>query len=217
MQSNLKEIGSGVSMLVGLLKRSLRCRNSPRKRENSELNNNKMMKKIIFFLLLIPFWADAQEQNIQNFIVKESLSKNGKLAVVAVDSLENTNETINGNYMFTINGFSQALQFHDGIAVTNQKIESSTFVFFSHKNQQTSKGRLFYIYKSDSGLSPFAISGLMFLIIPAIVLGIAYMFKKVIMTAIALAIVFFLFNHSQGLDLSKIFESIFSSLKNLIG
>ena len=181
------------------------------------MNKNKTMKKIIFFLLLIPFWAAAQEQNIQNFVVKENLSKNGKLAVIALDSLGNTNETINGNYLFTINGFSQPLQFHDGVAVPNQKIESSTFVFFNHKNQQTSKGRLFYVYKSDSGLSPFAISGLMFLIIPAVVLGIAYMFKKVIMTAIALAIVFFLFNHSQGLDLSKIFESIFSSLKNLIG
>ncbi|QIH35278.1 hypothetical protein [Sphingobacterium sp. DR205] len=175
------------------------------------------MKKLIFFLLLIPFWAGAQEQNIQDFVIKENLSKNGKLAVVALDSIGNTNETINGNYLFTINGFSQALQFHDGVAVPAQKIESSTFVFFSHKNQEKSKGRLFYIYKTDNGLSPFAISGLMFLIIPAVVLGIAYMFKKVIMTAIALAIVFFIFNHSQGLDLSKIVESIFSSLKNLLG
>ena len=175
------------------------------------------MKKILFLLLLIPFWAGAQQQNIQDFVVKENLSKNGKLAIVALDSVGNTNETINGNYMVTINGFTQALQFHDGVAVANQKIESSTFVFFNHKNQEKSKGRLFYIYKTDKGLSPFAISGLMFLIIPAIVLGIAYMFKKVIMTAIALAIVFFLFNHSQGLDISKIFESIFSSLKNLIG
>ncbi|RKE52974.1 hypothetical protein [Sphingobacterium detergens] len=175
------------------------------------------MKKVLFFLLLIPFWASAQQQNIQDFVIKENLSKNGKLAVVALDSVGNTNETINGNYMFTINGFSQALQFHDGVAVPNQKIESSTFVFFNHKNQEKSKGRLFYVYKTDNGLSPFAISGLMFLIIPAIVLGIAYMFKKVIMTAIALAIVFFIFNHSQGLDLSKIFDSIFSSLKNLLG
>lgn len=175
------------------------------------------MKKVIFFLLLIPFWASAQQQHIENFVVKENLSKNGKLAVIAVDSTDKTNELINGSYIFTINGFSQPLLFRDGVAVTDQKIESSTFVFFSHKNQQKSRGRLFYIYKSDSGLSPFAISGLMFLIIPAIVLGIAYMFKKVILTAIALAIVFFLFNHSQGLDLSKILESIFSSLKNLIG
>lgn len=175
------------------------------------------MKKVIFFLLLIPFWASAQQQHIENFVVKENLSKNGKLAVIAVDSTDKTNELINGSYIFTINGFSQPLQFRDGVAVTDQKIESSTFVFFSHKNQQKSRGRLFYIYKSDRGLSPFAISGLMFLIIPAIVLGIAYMFKKVILTAIVLAFVFFLFNHSQGLDLSKILESIFSSLKNLVG
>jgi hypothetical protein len=165
----------------------------------------------------MPSLSVAQSATIKDFTVKENLSQNGKLAIIAIDTAEKTDNTVNGNYSFTINGFQQDLRFSDGVAVTSNPIESSTFVFFSHKNQQTSKGRLFYIYKSDSGLSPFAISGLMFLIIPAIVLGIAYMFKKVIMTAIALAIVFFLFNHSQGLDLSKIFESIFSSLKNLIG
>jgi hypothetical protein len=174
------------------------------------------MKKLLFLLLLIPFLGHAQMQKIENFIVKENLSGNGKLAIIAVDSTEKTNERINGTYKFSINGFTQDLQFHDGIGVPNDKIESSTFVFFKHKNQDRSKGRLFYIYKSDKGLSAFAISGLMFLIIPAVILLIAYAFKKLLLTAIVLAVCFFFFNHSQGLNISSIIESIFASLKNLI-
>ncbi|UIR56593.1 hypothetical protein LZQ00_01930 [Sphingobacterium sp. SRCM116780] len=174
------------------------------------------MNKLLFFLLLIPFLGNAQTQKIENFVVKENLSRNGKLAIIAVDSMEKTNENINGIYKFSINGFTQDLKFHDGIAVPNDKIESSTFVFFKHKNQDHSKGRLFYIYKSDKGLSTFAISGLMFLIIPAVILLIAYAFKKLLLTAIVLVIGFFFFNHWQGLDVTSIIESIFASLKNLI-
>ncbi|AIM36160.1 hypothetical protein ACFX5U_03760 [Sphingobacterium sp. SG20118] len=174
------------------------------------------MKKLLFLFLLLPIFGMAQIQKIENFVVKENLSRNGKLAIIAVDSAENTNERINGTYKFSINGFTQDLQFHQGIAVPDDRIESSTFVFFKHKNQGNSKARLFYIYKSDKGLSAFAISGLMFLVIPAVILLIAYAFKKLLLTAIILAIGFFFFNHSQGLNISSIIESIFASIKNLI-
>lgn len=174
------------------------------------------MKKLLFFFLLIPFLGYAQFQKIENFDVKENLSRNGKLAIIATDSLDNINEKINGTYKFSLNGFTQNLQFRDGIAVPNDAIESSTFVFFKHKNQDSSKGRLFYIYKSEKGISTFAISGLMFLIIPAIVLLIAYAFKKLLVTTIVLGIGFFFFNYSQGLDVTSILEAIFASLKNLI-
>lgn len=174
------------------------------------------MKQIIFVLILLPILGFTQNRNIGNFDIRENLSKNGKLAIIALDSLGNTDENISGNYVFTINGFTSALPFREGIAVPDQKITSSTFVFFNHKNQIGSKGRLFYIYKTDGGLTPIAISGLLFLIIPAVVLAIAYMFKKVIVTAIVLIIAFMVFNHSQGLDLTKILESIFASVKNFI-
>lgn len=174
------------------------------------------MKKLLFLLFFIPILGNAQIQKIENFVVKENLSGNGKLAIIAVDSTEKTNENINGTYKFSINGFTQDLQFHDGIGVPDDKIESSTFVFFKHKNQEKSKGRLFYVYKSEKGLSTFAISGLMFLIIPGVILLIAYAFKKLLVTAMVLAVAFFFFNHSQGLNISSIIESIFASLKNLI-
>lgn len=177
------------------------------------------MKKTYFLtltLLLISLFCFAQKQQINNFIIKENLTQNGKLAIIAVDSTETPLEHINGTFIFNINGFQQDLSFHDGIAVVKQTMESSNFVFFKHSNQQKSYGKLYYIYKSKTGLKPIKIYGLLLIIIPAVVLLIAYAFKRFIGTFIILALIYGYFHFSKGLDLSKIFESILLGLKDLI-
>src|SRR5690606_40637512 len=89
-----------------------------------------IMKKLFALLLFISLtqllWQNvwAQQSNIVDFDVKENLSQNGKLAIIAVDSLDKTNNNIQGSYKFTINGFQQDLQFNDGVAVTANPIES---------------------------------------------------------------------------------------------
>src|SRR5690606_15430493 len=117
-------------------------------------------------------------------------------------------------FSFSLNGFQQQLNFHDGVAVVQQPLESSTFVLFSHKNQNKSIGKLYFVHKSDNQLQPFAIYGPLLLIIPACILLVAYLFKKFIVTFIILAIIYAYVHYSKGLDFSQIFESVFHTFQS---
>ncbi|TYP93115.1 hypothetical protein BC792_11416 [Sphingobacterium allocomposti] len=167
----------------------------------------------IIFTMIAP--AAAQKQRIQNFLVKENLTQNGKLAIIAVDSAERPLETVNGTFIFSINGFQQDLDFHDGIAVVKHPLETSTFVFFKHKNQATTVGKLYYIHKKNNELKPFKIHGLLLLIIPAGLLLVGYLFKRFLTVLVILALVFGYFYYAKGLDISKILESAFLTIKEL--
>ncbi|MGJ1196732.1 hypothetical protein ACR78J_10545 [Sphingobacterium spiritivorum] len=169
---------------------------------------------IICLLFVLPFLAVAQQNTIENFTIKENLTQNGKLAIVALDTAEHANERINGTYAFSLNGLKQDLIFHNGVAVATNTIESSTFVFFKHKNQEHSLGKLYYIFKSDKGLNPVKISGLILLVVPCVILLIAYTFRRFLVTAVILALVYVFFNYSQGLSISNLLESIFMGIKS---
>lgn len=171
---------------------------------------------ILVFVFLSIASAQAQPQRIDNFIVKENLTQNSKLAIIALDSAEQPLERINGTFVFNLNGFQQDLQFHDGVAVVQQPVESSTFVFFKHKNQEKTVSKLYYIHKKDSELKPFKINGLLLLLIPLAILLIAYMFRRFLLTFVILALLYAYFHFSKGLDFSNIMESILEALKNLI-
>ncbi len=176
----------------------------------------KQILYIAFFWLASMMLATAQPHHIANFIVKENLTQNGKLAIIAVDSAELPQENINGTFVFELNGFQQDLSFHDGIAVVKHPLASSTFVFFKHKNQDNSIGKLYYIHKSEQALKPFKIYGLLLLIIPAGLLLVGYLFKRFLTVVVLLAIVYAYFHYSKGLDLGKIIESIFVAIKGLL-
>lgn len=174
------------------------------------------MKRFLFLLLItVPWLVSAQSILIDDFIVKENLSQNGKLAIIAVDSYEKADSQIQGTFAFSINGFQQRLLFSDGVAVMNDPIESSTFVFFKHKNQSKEIGRFYFIRKSDKGLTPYKLSGLMLILIPIVILLIAYVFKRFLMVFVTLAVVFVYLHFSKGLDMSQVLESFFFSIKGL--
>lgn len=161
--------------------------------------------------------AHAQESNdIDHFIIRENLIKNGKLAVIATDAEEHPNEAISGTYQFVINGFKQELQFHDGVAITPNPIETSAFVFVKHRNQQGSHGRLYYVLKRDQSLNPIAINWYFLILIPALILLIAYLFKRLMVLAVVVLVGLFIYNYSKGLDLENIFETISHGVKSLI-
>ncbi|WP_208292266.1 hypothetical protein [Sphingobacterium paludis] len=168
------------------------------------------------FFVCCVLLTKAQPQHIGNFIVKENLTQNGKLAIIAVDSAEQPLETINGTFVFNLNGFEQDLAFHDGVAVVKHPLASSTFVFFKHKNQESSVGKLYYIYKSDQALKPFKINGLLLLIIPGAFLLVGYLFKRFLTVLVILAIIYGYFHYAKGLDFSKIVESIFAGIKGFV-
>jgi hypothetical protein len=174
------------------------------------------MKKIAVLILLLSAFYNGFAQNslINNFIVKESLHKNSKLAIIAADSLNNPIENINGLYTFTVSGFSQELNFHDGIAILPLPLERSAFVYIKHQNDLGSHNKLLYVYKKDGDLNPYVISVLWLVLFPAIIILIAFVFRKLIIAAAIVLLIFAYFNHSNGLNLSTFFETIFDSLKN---
>lgn len=159
---------------------------------------------------------EIQKVAINNFIVKENLLKNNKLAIIATDSLDIPIESLNGTFQFSANGFGQELKFNDGVAVLPQAINKSTFIYLRHENDFGTHGKLYYVYHKGNDLSPIKISWWLLLIIPAILILLAALFRKFIIVAIVLLIAIFYYNSSQGLKIPTFFDTIFDGLKNLI-
>ncbi len=170
----------------------------------------------VWVVLSFPLFSVGQTGNsINHFVVKENLIKNGKLAIIATDAEEHPRDSISGTYKFVINGFEQELTFNEGVAITPHAIETSVFVFIKHRNQQGSHGRLYYVLKNDSGLNPVAINWYYLILVPAMVLLIAYFFKRLMVLAIVLLVGIFLFNYSRGLNLENIFETLAHGIKGM--
>lgn len=170
-----------------------------------------------FFLLLLSLnnAVFSQKLDINNFIVKESLLKNSKLAIIAADSLENPQETINGIYTFTVSGFSQSLRFHDGVAIVPLQLERSAFVYIKHTNDQGTHSKLVYVHKKDENLNPYTVNSMWLVIIPLIIVVIVFLFRKLLILGIIIFLILIYFNHSSGLGIGTFFETIFDALKRL--
>lgn len=176
------------------------------------------MKKsflVIFFLIGIIGFVKAQNQNINYFIVKENLLKNEKLAIIATDSLEIPLEKINGVFNFSVNGFKQELNFHDGVSVCPLQVEKSAFVFFKHLNDKGSHSSLYFVYKKDKDLSPYKISWYLLLALPVGLVLIGYMFRKLIGFVIFILLILGYFYYSKGLSIPTFFESVFDGVKHI--
>jgi hypothetical protein len=170
---------------------------------------------IIFFLLFTTGATFAQPSNIDNFLIKESLMKNSKLAIIAADSLGNPLEQINGIYTFSVSGFTQPLKFNEGVAVLPMKLERSSFVYLKHLNDKGTHSKLVYVYKKEGDLTPYTISTIWLVLFPLLLIVIAFMFRKLIIVAVIALLVFIYFNHSNGLSISTFFETIFDNLKRI--
>lgn len=159
--------------------------------------------------------AEAKQFRIENFLVKENLIKNNKLAIIACDSNETPLDKINGVFAFTVNGFKQTLTFHDGVAIAPQEIDKSSFVFIKHQNQEGTHSKLYYVYKNDDGLKPLKINWVALLIVPFLILIIASIYKRLLFIAILALIALTYFNYSKGLSFEGIFETIQHGLRNI--
>ncbi len=178
------------------------------------------MRLNLFFLFLgitlFCFGANAQTSvAINNFLVKENLLKNEKLAIIAADENDKPIESVNGTFIFSLNGFKHELHFNDGIAVAPEKINKSSFVYVKHENESGTHSKLFYVIKKGEDLNPIRISTLMLVIIPLVIVIVASMFKRFILFAAVILLILFLFNHSQGLSISRLLEAVFDGLKSL--
>lgn|SRR5690606_6324402 len=181
-----------------------------------------MYRLTIKYLLLIvvmasPFSLAAQStgNRINHFIVVENLLKNDKLAIIATDSLEKPLEHINGTFQFSLNNFTYPLKFNDGVAVTPNQVEKSTFLFIKHQNEEGSHGQLYYILKRDAGLNPIKISWILLILIPAVLIFVVMLFRKFLTIAVIGLLIFLYFNYKQGLDLTTFFETLVHGIKGL--
>ena len=165
-------------------------------------------------LALISLTTQAQSVAINNFLVKENLLKNEKIAIIAADSADKPIERINGTFLFSINGFKQELKFNDGVAVAPQQIDKSTFLYIKHKNDGGTHSKLYYVIKKETDLNPIKINWLILILIPLVVIAIASMFRKFILIAVIILVLLFFFNYNSGLSLPTFFETIIDGIKS---
>ncbi|MBS7563574.1 hypothetical protein KHS38_04070 [Mucilaginibacter sp. Bleaf8] len=179
-----------------------------------------MIKKILFLVticLLSAFASFADTISINHFVIKENPFAQHEVAIVATDTAGTIQESVNGRFNFTINGFENELSFQNGTAFYRHKVDKSAFMYIKHKNESGTHSMLYYIYKHGEKLSPWKISVIWLVAIPLILVFIAYLFKRFIVIAAIVLILFLYFNHHNGLSIPTFFESIFDGLKGAVG
>ena len=176
----------------------------------------------LFFILLVNQVYSQSESTmgneviLNNFIVKEDLLKNNRIAIIAADSLDKPLETLSGTFQFSINGFSQELKFNNGVAVAAQPIDKSTFIYLRHENETGTHGKLYYVIRKGEYINPIKISWWVLVIVPIILIILAALFRKFIIIAGIILVLIFYYNSSNGLKLPTFFETVFDGLRNLI-
>ncbi|WP_245803440.1 hypothetical protein [Daejeonella lutea] len=182
------------------------------------------IKLCLFFFLLFCTATGAYAQSdtattqlvaLNNFVVKENLLKNNKIAIIAADENEKPIESLNGTFQFSINGFQQELKFNNGVAVAPQAIDKSTFLYLRHENESGTHGKLYYIYKKGDDLSPYKINWLVLILIPLGIVALALLFKRFIIIGGIILIAFLIFNSKNGLGIPTFFDTVFDGLKGL--
>lgn len=176
------------------------------------------MKKIFLVICLMVLSAgfvSADTININHFAIKENPFAKNELAIVAVDTAHNILENVNGLFSFTVNGFQEPLTFNKGTAFYRHKLDKSSFLYVKHVNDAGTHSILYYVYKSDDKLTPIHISWIVLLSIPVLLVLLGYLFKRFIIIAIIIFLIFLYFNHHAGLSVPTFFESIIDGLKGM--
>jgi hypothetical protein len=177
-----------------------------------------MKKLLLVFCLVIASVsiaiADTTAMAIHHFDIKENPFAKDEVAVIATDTAGNTLDNIKGVFNFTMNGFEEELTFDKGVAFYRHKIDRSTFLYARHQDDAGTHSVLYYIYKSDK-LTPVHIPWYILLAIPCALFLLAYMFKRFIIVAIIIFLIFVFFNYHNNLSIPTFFESIIDGLKNI--
>lgn len=183
----------------------------------------RLLRSFLFFLIVVSVETAAAQTDtlkltdisINNFVVKENLLKNNKIAIIATDENEKPLESVNGTFQFSMNGFQKELKFNDGVAIEPQPIAKSTFLYLKHENESGTHGKLYYIYKKDDNLRPIKISWAVLVLIPLAIIVLATLFRKFLIIGGILIIIMFFFNSQNGLKLPTFFDTVVDGLKGL--
>ena len=170
---------------------------------------------LILTMLASGLFSRADIIAINHFVIKDNPFGQNQLAVVATDTLNATQENVNGLFTFTVNGFEEQLIFNKGVAFYKPKLEKSIFLYLRHTNDKGTHAMLYYVFKHDDKLSPLHISWGWLMAIPLALVLLGYLFKRFIIIAAIIFIIFLYFNHHNGLSAPTFFESIIDGLKGM--
>ena len=176
------------------------------------------MRKLFTVICVFIFSASfalADTVTIKHFVIKENPFAKDEIAIVATDTASNILENVNGKFAFTVNGFEEQLRFEKGTAFYRHKLDKSSFLYVKPVNDSGTQSILYYVYKSDDKLTPIHISWIVLLAIPILLVVLGYLFKRFIIIAIIIFIIFLYFNHHAGLGIPTFFESIIDGLKGM--
>jgi len=175
------------------------------------------MKKLALLILFTcsAAFAYADAVTINHFEVKNNPFAENEIAIVATDTAGHIMENLNGHFAFSINGFDENLKFKKGTAFYSHKFPKSGFIYVKHQNDNGTHATLYYVYKMSDKLLPVHISWVVLLIIPVTLIVVAYMFRKLIIVAVIILIVYIWFNLHNGLGVGTFFESIIDGMKSL--
>jgi hypothetical protein len=176
------------------------------------------MKKLALIIIVCIFSTlvvHADTVTINHFVVKENPFAQNELAIVATDTANRVLENVKGHFAFSVNGFDENLKFDKGTAFYRHKLARSTFLYIKHENENGTHAILYYIYKSSDKLVPIHISWLVLLIIPVTLIVLGYLFKKFIIIAAIIFVIFIFFNYHNHLGFGTFFESIIDGMKSL--
>ena len=94
-------------------------------------------------------------------------------------------------------------------------VKSNPFAKDEHQDDTGTYGSLFYLYKHEHDITPVHISWIWLLVVPVAIILAGWLFKRFLIIAIILFIVFLYFNYHNGLSVPTFFESILNGLKHL--
>lgn len=174
----------------------------------------KKLTLVILFILSAAF-AYADTVSINHFEVKNNPKAENEIIIIATDTAGQVMENLNGHFAFSVNGFDENLKFKHGTAIYKHQFPKSVFIYVKHENDNGTHATLYYVYKMSDKLVPIHIPWAVLLIIPFTLIVVGYMFRKLIIVAVIILIVYIWFNYHNGLGIGTFFESIIDGLKSL--
>ncbi|MBY0244011.1 MAG: hypothetical protein K2Q03_01005 [Sphingobacteriaceae bacterium] len=169
--------------------------------------------KILLCLFFINATAYSQSVIIEKFVLKTNPLQNKKVDVMVVDSLKKTITEIRGNYTFSVNGFTQILDFNNGVSTINLPIEKSTFLYVKHTNDSGVHSNFIYAKVKDEKIKVYEINAFWLTLIPLLLIFISFMYRKLIIMALFLFVIYIYFTYNNGLSIGTYFETLIDKIR----
>lgn len=159
-----------------------------------------------FLFILVNLGGSMAKVPIHDFKLSPALFENNSIHITALNKAGDEDILVNGRYNFSVNGFEKRLLFLGGSAEYPDNLTSSTFLYMKCGPVDRPVSRLFYVYRTGSGLAPFKISLFWLLVIPVILILGSFVFKRLIFLAFIVIVLFFLFN--KGLSVKSYLSAV---------